>query len=280
MAKSPRLLKIVFSKPRNRWLLFTAFSILCLGLIFYFLIYPRVLPQKAIYLLNDAITPAPGQKVLVFSPHPDDETIGVGGYIAQSEKEGARVRIVLITDGNKHHNKTVRYAEFRKATGILGVAETDLVFLNFPDGTLEEQNQQVLFEQLKKQIDGFDPDIVIYPDPKDFHLDHATTGKILNKIMETEPDKMIAYEYLVHYELFYPQPKKYAPDLYLLPPIRLLRFNEEWRRFMLPEEVEQLKKESIFAYKSQLSDIVLKELLLASIRKNELLDVPFPERHP
>ena len=61
-----------------------------------------------------------GQKVLVFSPHPDDESIAVGGYIAQSIENGADVRIVLVTNGDWHHKEAVRYAEFKKATGILG----------------------------------------------------------------------------------------------------------------------------------------------------------------
>jgi hypothetical protein len=42
----------------------------------------------------------------------------------------------------------------------------------------------------------------------------------------------------------------------------------------LTEEVENLKQEAILSYQSQLKDVVLKELLLASIRKNELLAVP------
>jgi LmbE family N-acetylglucosaminyl deacetylase len=275
-----KFLKNFFVKPRNRWLAIAVLFVLGSGLAFYFLIYPRVLPQNAIDFLPDAASPSQGQKVLVFSPHPDDETIAISGYIAQAEKNGARVRIILVTDGNKHHNGTIRHVEFRKATGILGVAGSDLVFLDFPDGTLEQQKQSVLFEQFKKQVDDFGPDIVLYPDSQDFHPDHSTTGKIMTQIMKTEPQTLIAYEYLVHYEVFYPRPKKYAPGLYLLPPIRLLGFGKTWQRFMLSADVEELKKEAILAYASQLRNPVLKELLLGSIRKNELLSVPFPERIP
>ncbi len=273
-----KFLKTFFARPR--WLVIAVLCILGIGSAFYFLIYPRVLPQKAIEFFSDVASPSQGQKVLVFSPHPDDETIAIGGYIAQAEKNGAHVRLVLVTDGNKHHNGTVRHAEFRKATGILGVAESNLVFLDFPDGTLEQQKPSVLFEQLKKQVDDFVPDIVLYPDSQDFHPDHSTTGKIMTQIMKTEPQTQIAYEYLVHYEVFYPRPKKYAPDLYLLPPIRLLGFGKTWQRFMLSTDVEELKKEAILAYASQLRNPMLKELLFGSIRKNELLSVPFPERLP
>jgi len=40
---------------------------------------------------------------------------------------------------------------------------------------------------------------------------------------------------------------------------------------MLPQNIEDLKQKAIYSYQSQLSDPVLKELLLANIRKNELL---------
>jgi LmbE family N-acetylglucosaminyl deacetylase len=267
-------LKSFFRKKRHLWLSIIVFVVVFLGLVSYYLVYPRVLPQASIYLLDDAETPKEGQKVMVFSPHPDDETIGVGGYIAQSRKEGANVRIVLVTNGNKHHNENTRYAEFRKATGILGVAESELVFLNFPDGTLHKQSASELSSKLRKQLDDFNPDIVIYPHPKDFHPDHSTIGRIMEEILAEAPNKRIAYEYLVHYEFFYPRPKIFAPDLNLLPPLRLLLFDRSWKRFLLTEEVENLKQEALLSYQSQLKDVVLKELLLASIRKNELLAVP------
>ncbi len=211
---------------------------------------------------------------MVFSPHPADETIGVGGYIAQSRKEGADVRVVLVTDGNKHHNEDIRYTEFKKATAILGVPESDLVFLNFPDGKLREQDKATLYERLKDQIDLYNPDIVICPHPRDAHPDHSTTGRIVEEILKTEPDKRTVYEYLVHYELLYPRPRKFAPNLCLLPPKHLVPFGREWRCFLLPQDISDLKVAATFTYKSQLNDPWLHGLLLSSVRRNELFAVP------
>ena len=39
-------------------------------------------------------------RVLVFAPHPDDETLAVGGLIHRLTKEGVPVRIVFITNGD------------------------------------------------------------------------------------------------------------------------------------------------------------------------------------
>ncbi len=257
----------------RKWLFIIAGIVVAAAIGGYFaftlLIYPTALPQQAISLLPDAAIPGAGQKVIVFSPHPDDETIGVGGYIAESIQQGADVRIVLVTDGNKHHNEAVRYAEFRKATAILGVNETDLVFMGLRDGSLRELSEATLSARLKEQLDAYAPDIVVYPCTQDFHPDHSATGRAMVKILAGS--NKVAYQYLVHYEFYYPHPKKFAPELYLLPPARLIRFGNNWQKVVLPAPVEGLKQEAIYSYGSQLRDMLLKELLLSSIRRNELL---------
>ena len=71
----------------------------------------------------------------------------------------------MVTDGDAQHEESIRYAEFKKATGILGVAEANLIFLGFPDGKLASGNQIALQTVLQSQIDKYSPDIVVYPNP-------------------------------------------------------------------------------------------------------------------
>ncbi|MFH0768804.1 MAG: PIG-L family deacetylase [Chloroflexota bacterium] len=268
----------LLTRMKRRWLLTAVVMLFLGGLVFYLVVRPPVLPQPAIYLLDDVILPIQGQAVLVFSPHPDDETIAAGGYIAASVRESADVRIVLITDGNKGlNNKNTRYLEFKQATAKLGIQGSNLIFLGFPDGKLRNYGGNTLYERLKEQIDLFDSDIIIYPDTRDDHPDHSTTGRIIEDILKEESSVRISYQYLVHYKMFFPQPRKFDTELYLLPPINLVSFNSEWHRFMLPQEVEDLKVEATYAYRSQLRDPLSRSLLLSSIRKNELFAVlPFP----
>lgn len=232
--------------------------------------FTQVMPQVTIYLLHDVAIPQKGQKVLVYSPHPDDETIGAAGYIANAAKQGADVRIILITDGSKHHLKDRRYEEFKKATGTLGVQPDNLVFLNYPDGKLKEQDQQKLENGLKQQFDDYSPNIVVYPHPQDKHPDHATAGRIVQKILKDK--NIISYQYLVHHNRF-PQPKKFAPDVYLLPPISMVKFDSEWQRYIMPDQIEDQKTEATSAYKSQLRIPFLRSLILSSIRRNELFGI-------
>ncbi len=266
--------RLKFSKRRYRYFALAASIIAVCGLLFYYTEVTAVVAQSGIRQLNQVTAPASGQKILVFSPHPDDETIGAGGYIAQSIRNGAAVRIVLVTNGDKYHQEPVRYAEFRKATDILGVPESNLVFLNFPDGKLRSENKTVLCASLQTQIDQYNPEVIVYPHPKDYNPDHAAIGRAVESILKTESRHVTAYEYLIHYEFLYPQPRKFAPNLYVLPPKRLATPDEEWLSFALPRDIEDCKEEAVFTYQSQFRSLELNGLLRSFIRKNELFAIP------
>ena len=258
---------------RNRVIL--GILIIILSLLAGYLIYIRnnqVLPQAAIGFLDDVKLPQNGQKVLVFSPHPDDETIGAGGYIYDSEKNGAEVKIVLVTNGNKHHLEDRRYQEFRQAASILGVKEENLIFLGYPDGHLTDENKEVLVQQFQKIIDEAAPDIIIYPSERDSHPDHSFTGQIVETVLSQESSQRLAYAYLVHHR-HWPQPKKMALNLYILPPMKLINFDDSWEKLILDQETSRKKFEAVSAYKSQLRVPILRSLILSQVRANELFAI-------
>jgi len=77
-----------------------------------FLVLPILLGRRAIILpliyrrnlqahpyLSEMTCPKPGQRILIFSPHPDDETLGCGGLIQQAVQAGADMKVVLMTNG-------------------------------------------------------------------------------------------------------------------------------------------------------------------------------------
>jgi len=95
--------------------------------------------------------------VLVFSPHPDDETLAVGGLIHRLTKTGVPVRIVFITNGDGYPHAvmedlgtahptradyvafgTLRQREAIAAVRKLGLGGRNVRFLGFPDGGLAE----------------------------------------------------------------------------------------------------------------------------------------------
>lgn len=94
-------------------------------------------------------------RLLVLSPHPDDEVLGAGGLIRRVITAGGKVRVVLLTsgdafaegvetlDGIAHPTPkdyrdygTRRETESLDALGTLGVPRRDVTFLGFPDDGL------------------------------------------------------------------------------------------------------------------------------------------------
>lgn len=95
-------------------------------------------------------------RVLILSPHPDDETIGAAGAIQKAKEAGASVNVVWLTNGDNNElafiaytkklvitkKSLLRMGELRRLEAIyalnaLGVGREDLIFLGYPDfGTL------------------------------------------------------------------------------------------------------------------------------------------------
>lgn len=239
--------------------------------IFYTWYYKSV-PQAGISLLNAIPNPKKTDTILVFSPHPDDETIAQGGYIKTATEAGAKVWIVLVTDGNKHHFEKIRYNEFATVTTALGVPQKNLIYLNYPDGALKKANQGQLQDYFKNIIVFVHPNIIFVPNIKDMHPDHRTTGlEAINVISHLKSNANIYY-YLVHYPNF-PVPKKLSKNLYLTPPIKLLDFSKEWLSFPLGSDIENAKYEALLKYKTQLIYPPLKELIESFVRRNELFEI-------
>jgi LmbE family N-acetylglucosaminyl deacetylase len=101
----------------------------------------------------------PPADLLVFAPHPDDESVGAGGIIQQAVGAGKTVRVVFITSGDGYpqamaaHLKrpvaelraadfvnlaSARQLEAVEAASILGLRASDLIFLGYPDGALPD----------------------------------------------------------------------------------------------------------------------------------------------
>ncbi|MFA7308688.1 MAG: PIG-L family deacetylase [Patescibacteria group bacterium] len=227
----------------------------------------EVLPQAAASLLDD-VTPADARdRILVFSPHQDDETIAVGGYIIESIERGAQVWIALITNGNKYGFEIKRYREFYSATEILGVPHDNLLFLDFKDGSLARQDKKIVQKKFTEVINQVKPTVIFAPHPKDAHADHAVTGTMAR--IAAGKRKLRFYRYLVHHPLF-PKPRNLNTGVFLLPPVRLVRLDERWGKYVLQPGTIDKKLQAVLQYKSQLRIPLLNDLLLGLVKQNEL----------
>lgn len=113
-------------------------------------------------------------KVLVVSPHPDDEVLGVGGTIARLASEGNDVTVTIVTKGWEplfpdSQVEQVR-AEARAANKVLGVKS--LRFMDLPVTKLNEIPKHQLNKDFEQLIDEEKPELVFCPFCGDRQEDH------------------------------------------------------------------------------------------------------------
>ena len=121
--------------------------------------------------------------LIVVAAHPDDETLGAGGLIAQCAERGVPVRIVCVTDGAASHPGQpglagTRGAELADAARVLA-PQVRPELLGFRDGaTLEDRDE--ITTALGATLGPLSPNtIVAAPWRGDGHRDHRIVGEIV-----------------------------------------------------------------------------------------------------
>jgi LmbE family N-acetylglucosaminyl deacetylase len=109
-------------------------------------------PNFNIDIIDNLRPIKPNDRILVFAPHCDDEILGSAGLIMNALETGAKVKIVLITNGDNNLLSTdlkfktvyptarkfiqsgeIRQQETINALKYIGVDKKDIVFLGYPD---------------------------------------------------------------------------------------------------------------------------------------------------
>jgi LmbE family N-acetylglucosaminyl deacetylase len=136
-------------------------------------------------------------RVVVFSPHPDDDTLACGGTIAKAINEGDDVHVIFMTDGRNSHKvalgirespspeevRDIRRGEAEEAADELGLKRSNLVFLDFEDGSLPSRIQEAR-ERVEENLLKLKPDKVFAPDRTDLHEDHRSTNLIISSAVK------------------------------------------------------------------------------------------------
>lgn len=141
------------------------------------------------------------KSAVVIAPHPDDETLGVGGTIARLTAEGAHVA-VLIVSGHlpplyPQGIFEVSERESRAAMRILGVSS--LEFLKIPALTVSRTPTEELNGKIAQFITRNKPDMVFLPF-LDRHIDHRvifdSSVVACRPVSSAAPWVVLAYETL------------------------------------------------------------------------------------
>lgn len=113
------------------------------------------------------------KRVLIVSPHPDDETLGAGGTAAKLAAAGSEVSVLTVSGhlpplySRDAYETTVR--EALSAFDVLGVSWHR--FLEIPATMIGQEPVHRLNQQISTAIAELAPEIVLCPYP-DRHIDH------------------------------------------------------------------------------------------------------------
>lgn len=159
-------------------------------------------------------------RLLVFAPHPDDETLAAGELIQTAHTAGANVRVVFVTDGDNNpwpqrwlerrwrigDTERARWGARRRreaadALSRLGLdARHDAHFLSWPDQGLTDSlmRDDRAVDRLVEEISAYAPTHLVLPALADRHPDHSALRVMLELAVLRSGSACMRLGYVVH----------------------------------------------------------------------------------
>ncbi len=197
-------------------------------------------------------------RTLILAPHPDDESLAVGGLIQQLLAAGAEIKVIFLTggDNNPWPQRAIewrwkiaatdrkrwqarRHLEVVAALTKLGVSESSTVFWEFPDQGLTNlllAGNDEFPQRLIAEIRDWQPMVLVTPSPLDLHADHSASAvfaRLALARLNIDHSRPMHIEYVVHWR----GPLHPAPSLTL----NLTRGQQERKRSAIQCHASQLK---------------------------------------
>jgi LmbE family N-acetylglucosaminyl deacetylase len=193
-----------------------------------------------------------GARAMILAPHPDDESLGCGGLIAEACRLGQPPLVVILTDGAASHPRSKRYPlsrlrrlradEARAATARLGLPPDHLAFLGYPDTALPATGASLheAAGQVAALARRFGCGAIIAPWRHDPHCDHESAAAIGREAARLTGARLLSYPVWG----------------WLLPPDTPLP-EDEVRGWKLDISAHlAVKQQAIAAHASQYSDLI------------------------
>jgi LmbE family N-acetylglucosaminyl deacetylase len=147
-------------------------------------------------------------KILIVSPHPDDEIIGLGGLILEALNNKCDIYLVFLTDGessgahgDKEVIKKIRLKLTENICNRLDIPLINVHHLHFTDGAVPHLNHDGYVEavvRLKEIIEKTNTNVVFATHPLDYWpCDHVACASITKEAVKQSNLKVDLYFYWV-----------------------------------------------------------------------------------
>ena len=186
------------------------------------------------------------------APHPDDESLGCGGFIAESCSRGRPPAVVIMTDGTASHPNSLTYPmdrlrvlrerETANALSALGLSADRLHFMRLRDSAMPPTGvlAEAAIAELRRLVRLYQCTTILAPWIHDPHCDHETTQMMVRAAISGLAVSLYSYPVWG----------------WLLPPQQLLEDEviEGWR-LNITIHLDR-KKRAIASHQSQYSDLI------------------------
>jgi len=163
------------------------------------------------------------KKILILSPHADDEILGCGGFISKYSKKGYIINVLILTNANKGAPEKYSEKEIfnirkeaRKANYFIGTK--NLFFENLPALNLNQYPIYKISDIINKYILDTKPEMILIPSSNDLNDDHkiifkaAKVATRMNK--KNKLKKILSYEVLSETE-WNENEKSFSPNYFV-----------------------------------------------------------------
>lgn len=145
------------------------------------------------------------QKLLIVSPHPDDEVLGCGGLIKKIKDAGGEVYVLFLTVGDTQEysargvsNGHERVSEISRAAKFLKYDNYQILFEgNTFHLRLDSVPQIDLVSKIEESLNRIKPTIVAMPPRQDYNQDHRAAAQALISATRPAPEDFKPFQKLV-----------------------------------------------------------------------------------
>jgi LmbE family N-acetylglucosaminyl deacetylase len=161
-------------------------------------------------------------KTLVIAPHPDDETLGVGGTLLRRKSEKARVAWLIVSgisveSGWSAEKVRERDDEIKRVGELFGFDETFV--LNLPTTRLDLLPMRDLVAGISQVFKSFEPEEIFVPHPSDVHTDHRVVFNAVASCTKwfryPHIKRVLAYETLSETDFGLGTDKGFCPNVFV-----------------------------------------------------------------